>query len=58
LAVKYAGVRAVEIIAESLEMVARVLARWVREGDWALPDAARVMGMIGAGTAERVYGLR
>ena len=34
---------------------ARVLARWVREGDWALADAVRVAGMVGAANAERVY---
>lgn len=38
--------------------MARVLSRWVREGDWALPDAVRVVGMIGARNAERVYQLR
>ncbi len=37
--------------------MARVLARWVREGDWSLRDAVRVVGMIGARNAERVYGL-
>ena len=37
--------------------MARVLGRWVREGDWALPDAVRVVQMIGRGNAERVYGL-
>ncbi len=37
--------------------MARVLARWVREGDWSLADAVRVVGMIGAGNAERVYRL-
>ena len=37
--------------------MARVLARWVREGDWALPDAVRVVQMIGRGNAERVYRL-
>jgi hypothetical protein len=35
---------------------ARVLGRWVREGDWTLADAVRVVGMIGRGNAERVYG--
>ena len=36
--------------------MARVLGRWVREGDWTLPDAVRVVRMIGAGNATRVYG--
>ena len=27
--------------------MARVLGRWVREGDWTLADAVRVVGMIG-----------
>jgi uncharacterized protein len=36
---------------------ARVLGRWVREGDWGLADAVRVVGMIGTANAERVYGL-
>lgn len=36
--------------------LARVLGRWVREGDWTPADAARVVGMIGAGNATRVYG--
>jgi hypothetical protein len=36
---------------------ARVLGRWVRQGDWALPDAVRVVQMIGRANAERVYGL-
>jgi predicted TIM-barrel fold metal-dependent hydrolase len=35
--------------------MARVLSRWVREGDWSLVDAVRVVRMIGAGTASRVY---
>jgi predicted TIM-barrel fold metal-dependent hydrolase len=37
--------------------MARVLGRWVREGDWTLADAVRVVGMIGRENAERVYGL-
>jgi uncharacterized protein len=37
--------------------MARVLARWVREGDWALPDALRVVRMIGRVNAEGVYRL-
>lgn len=36
--------------------MARVLGGWVREGDWSLPDAVRVVRMIGAGNAARVYG--
>ncbi len=36
---------------------ARVLARWVREGDWDLADAVRVVRMIGTSNAERVYRL-
>ena len=35
---------------------ARVLARWVREGDWGLADAVRVAGLVGAANAQRVYG--
>jgi predicted TIM-barrel fold metal-dependent hydrolase len=37
--------------------MARVLTRWVREGDWSLTDAVRVVHMIGRSNAERVYGL-
>jgi predicted TIM-barrel fold metal-dependent hydrolase len=37
--------------------MARVLGRWVREGDWTLPDAVRVVRMIGGENAARVYGL-
>jgi hypothetical protein len=36
--------------------MARVLGRWVREGDWTLPDAVRVVRMIGGENAARVYG--
>jgi len=36
--------------------MARVLGRWVREGDWILGDAVRVVRMIGRENAERVYG--
>jgi hypothetical protein len=86
LAVNYAGVRSVEVVAESLEMapfarqlyssdawgppefhllgsvlwrraMARVLGRWVREGDWGVADAVRVVEMIGSSNAERVYRL-
>lgn len=34
-----------------------VLGRWVRQGDWAEPDAIRVARMIGRDNAERVYKL-
>lgn len=37
--------------------MARVLGRWVREGDWSLADALRVVRMIGTGNATRVYGI-
>lgn len=37
--------------------MARVLSRWVREGDWSLADAVRVVRLIGSGTARRVYDL-
>jgi len=85
LAVNHAGVRSVEVVAESMELapfarqlyssdawgppelhllgsvlwrraMARVLGRWVREGDWTLDDAVRVVRMIGRENAERVYG--
>ena len=36
--------------------MARVLGRWVREGDWSVADAVRVLRMIGSENAERVYG--
>jgi len=36
---------------------ARVLGGWVESGDWALADAIRVAGMIGAQNARRVYRL-
>ena len=36
--------------------MARVLARWIREGDWSPADARRVVRMIGRDNAERVYG--
>ncbi len=35
--------------------MARVLGRWVRAGDWSAADAARVVRMIGAGNATRIY---
>ncbi len=36
--------------------MARVLGRWVREGDWSVTDAVRVVRLIGSENAERVYG--
>jgi predicted TIM-barrel fold metal-dependent hydrolase len=36
---------------------ARVLGRWVDEGEWSHEDAVRVATMIGASNARRVYGL-
>jgi predicted TIM-barrel fold metal-dependent hydrolase len=35
----------------------RALGRWVADGDWSLGDAIRVVGMIGADNARRVYRL-
>jgi predicted TIM-barrel fold metal-dependent hydrolase len=35
--------------------MARVLSRWVREGDWSLDDAVRVVRMIGSRNASRIY---
>jgi predicted TIM-barrel fold metal-dependent hydrolase len=37
--------------------MARVLGRWIREGDWTTQDAVRVVQMIGAENARRVYHL-
>ena len=37
--------------------LARVLGSWVATDDWSLADAERVIGLIGAGNARRVYGL-
>ncbi len=34
-----------------------VVGAWVRDGLWSAHDAGRVARMIGAGNAERVYGL-
>jgi predicted TIM-barrel fold metal-dependent hydrolase len=34
-----------------------VLGAWVRRGEWSVDDAVRVVEMVGAGNAERVYGL-
>jgi hypothetical protein len=40
------------------EALGNVLADWVRAGAWSRTDAQRVAGMIAAGNARRVYGLR
>ncbi|MDW4907181.1 amidohydrolase family protein [Streptomyces sp. ADMS] len=40
------------------EALGRVLGGWVAEGAWSLGDAQRVAGLIAAGNARRVYGLR
>lgn len=37
--------------------LARVLGSWVAKDDWSLADAERVIGLIGAANARRVYGL-
>jgi predicted TIM-barrel fold metal-dependent hydrolase len=37
--------------------MAEVIGDWVGRGDWSLADAARVVSMIGAGNARRVYRL-
>ncbi|WP_326584673.1 amidohydrolase family protein [Streptomyces sp. NBC_00481] len=37
--------------------VARTLGGWVAEGAWSAPDAVRVIDLMGAGNARRVYGL-
>ena len=34
-----------------------VVGGWVTRGDWSLPDAQRVVGLIGRGNAQRVYRL-
>lgn len=34
-----------------------VLGGWVRRGDWSIEDAVRVVELVGAGNARRVYGL-
>jgi len=36
--------------------MARVIGRWVRECDWSVEDAVRVLRMIGSENAEQVYG--
>ncbi|MEU1593075.1 amidohydrolase family protein [Streptomyces sp. NPDC005708] len=40
------------------EALSRLLGDWVAEGAWSLEDAQRVAGMIAAGNALRVYGLK
>jgi uncharacterized protein len=35
----------------------RVLARRVADGEWSVPDAARVARLVGAGNAHRLYRL-
>ncbi|MER6914878.1 amidohydrolase family protein [Streptomyces sp. NPDC000594] len=40
------------------EALTRVLGGWVRDGAWSARDAQRVAGMLAAGNARRVYGLR
>jgi len=37
--------------------MSRVLGAWVAAGDWSLPDAERVVDLVGSGNARRVYGL-
>lgn len=37
--------------------MARALGSWVAAGDWSLADAERVVALVGAGNARRVYGL-
>ena len=37
--------------------IAAVTSAWVEDGDWSAADAQRVIDMIGAGNARRVYGL-
>lgn len=38
--------------------MSRVLGEWVAVGDWSLADAQRVVRLVAAENAERVYGLR
>ncbi|MFE2134288.1 amidohydrolase family protein, partial [Streptomyces sp. NPDC059466] len=40
------------------EALTRVLGTWVAEGAWSPADAQRVAGLIAAGNARRVYGVR
>lgn len=37
--------------------MARVIGGWVSDGDWTLPDAARVISLVAADNARRVYRL-
>jgi predicted TIM-barrel fold metal-dependent hydrolase len=37
--------------------MARVLGEWVARGDWSRPDAERVIELVAAGNARRLYGL-
>jgi predicted TIM-barrel fold metal-dependent hydrolase len=37
--------------------MARVLGAWVERGDWSVTDGERVMALVSAGNARRVYGL-
>ncbi len=37
--------------------ICTVVGGWVTRGDWSLPDAQRVVALIGSGNAERVYRL-
>jgi predicted TIM-barrel fold metal-dependent hydrolase len=34
-----------------------VLGEWVRRGEWSVDDAVRVVDLVGAGNARRIYGL-
>jgi hypothetical protein len=34
-----------------------VLGEWVRRGEWSVDDAVRVVELVGAGNANRVYRL-
>ena len=37
--------------------LASVLGQWVESGEWSAADALRVLRMVGADNAKRVYGL-
>ena len=37
--------------------MSRVIGSWVERGDWSLPDAERVIGLVAGGNARRVYRL-
>jgi hypothetical protein len=87
LAVNYAGLQSVQLVAESLEIapftkqlfssdawgpaelhylgarlwrraVEQVTSAWVAAGDWSLADATRVVELIAADNARRIYDLR